>query len=1073
MIACPGCGEENPAKFRLCGYCGVPLTAAPPAAPPAALPIHEVRKTVTLVFCDLKGSTALGERLDPEAVREVMDRYFKAMAAEITRHGGKIEKYIGDAIMAVFGLPRAHEDDALRAVRAAAGMRAALRRVNEDLLLRYGVALANRTGVNTGEVVANDDPGAAQKLATGDAVNVAARLEQAAPENEIYLGETTYRLVRDAVTVESVEALELKGKAERVTAFRLVSAHGLEGSTRRQDTPVVGRDGELAALDAAYHDACSAGAIRLVTVIGDAGVGKSRLVHEVVVRIAAGARVLRGRCLPYGDGITFWPLREMVGGAANILADDAPEQARAKMLGVVGDADVVDRLAAATGLSATPFPLHELYWAARKFLEALAAGGAVVAIIDDIHWAETAFLDLLDHLLDSDTSACVLLLATARHDLLEERPQWGERAGATRLVLKPLTDTASAQVVANLLGSAELPADVVQRIVGAAEGNPLFVEQMLSMLIDNRALRQQDGRWVRGERYADIAVPPTIQALLEARLDRLAREERATVEPASVIGMQFALPAVTALSPEAARAHVGERLATLAHKQFIQPAESTEGDVLYRFHHHLVRETVYGGLLKRSRASMHVDFVRWADRVNAERGRALEFEEILGYHLEQAHRYLRELGPLDEQGLAIGADAARRLTAAARRSFARGDMHAAANLYRRAVALLPGTDANRLALLPELGETLMELGDFDDARKVLDEAAVSAEQAGNQRIRASARIVRMLVRLYSAEPGDWSSAALQVADESIPLLEREGAHDELANAWRLSGQVHGIAARYLQIVSAIEKSIAHARLAGDARMVARAGLALSTTALYGPTPVPQAIEQCERIIADGLTNRQVEAIVLCTLAHLHAMNAEFETARDLYRRGRAMLRDLGQGVNAASTGLDVGRVEWLAGDLVAAERELRADLEFLAQRGETYFLSTMAAQLSCIVRELGDENRALALSKTAEEAAAEDDTVSQILWRLARAALVARAGNLTEAESLAQRAIELARTTDAPIFLADGLVELALVHGLGGRTEEATRAIDEAIALYAEKGDTVSLGRATATAVRLRAPRPA
>lgn len=1068
MINCPGCGEENPAKFRLCGYCGVALAAAAPAA----LPVHEVRKTVTLVFSDLKGSTALGERLDPEAVREVMDRYFKAMAAEITRHGGKIEKYIGDAIMAVFGLPRAHEDDALRAVRAAAGMRAALRQVNEDLMQRYGVALANRTGVNTGEVVANDDPNASQKLATGDAVNVAARLEQAAPENEIYLGETTYRLVRDAVTVETVEPLELKGKAERVAAFRLVSAHGLDGSTRRQDTPVVGRDAELAVLDAAYHEACRTGAFRLVTVIGDAGVGKSRLVHEVVVRIAAGARVLRGRCLPYGDGITFWPLREMVGGAANILADDAPAEARAKMLALVGDADVVDRLAAATGLSDTPFPLHELYWAARKLLEVLAASGAVVAIIDDIHWAETAFLDLLDHLLDSDTSASVLLLATARHDLLEERPQWGERAGASRLVLKPLTDAASAQVVANLLGNADLPDDIVRRIVGAAEGNPLFVEQMLSMLIDNRALRQEGDRWVRGERYAEIAVPPTIQALLEARLDRLGREERMTVEPAAVIGMQFALPAVTALAPEATRAHVGERLATLARKQFIQPASSAEGDMLYRFHHHLVRETVYGGLLKRSRATLHIDFVRWADRVNAERGRALEFEEILGYHLEQAHRYLGELGPLDAQGLAIGLDAARRLTAAARRAFARGDMHAAANLYRRAVALLPGTDANRLALLPELGETLMELGDFDDARQVLDEAVASAEQAGNQRIRASARIVRMLVRLYSAEAGDWSSAALQVAEETIPLLEREAAHDELANAWRLSSQVHGIAARFGQMVDAINRAIGHARLAGDTRMVARAGMALATTALYGSTPVLQAIEQCERIVADGLTDRQVEGIVICTLAHLRAMNAEFDKARELYRSGRALLRDLGQGVNAASTGLDVARVEWLAGDLGAAERELRSDLDFLAQRGETFFLPTMAAQLSRIVRDLGDADEALALSRTAEGAATEDDTASQVLWRVARATLVARDGDLPGAEAMARRAIELSSGTDAPIFQADALVELASVLILGGRVDEARTTLDAAFELYTSKGDIVSAARATVLAERLKPPTP-
>ncbi|HVQ01923.1 MAG TPA: adenylate/guanylate cyclase domain-containing protein, partial [Burkholderiaceae bacterium] len=421
MIHCPGCGEENPPKFKLCGYCGTPLVAAPPA-----LPVRELRKTVTIVFSDLKGSTAIGERLDAEALHEVKERYFKAMAAEIARHGGKVEKYIGDAIMAVFGLPRAHEDDALRAVRAALGMQQTLARVNADLQARYGVSLANRTGINTGEVVANDDPNADQKLATGDAVNVAARLEQAAPENQIYLGDVTYRLVRDAVEVEAVEPLELKGKAQRVSAFRLVGAPGLDGNVRRVDTPIVGRDAELAEVTRVYREVCDGPAVRMVTVIGDAGVGKSRLVHEVVSRIAAGATVLRGRCLPYGDGITFWPLRVML-GAADIRDDDKPEEAQAKLMAFLGDRDVVDRVAAATGLSAGNYPLHEIYWGARKVLEILAARGPVVALVDDIHWAETAFLELLEHVLSTSTGTPILLLATSRHDLLEERPQWGEQ----------------------------------------------------------------------------------------------------------------------------------------------------------------------------------------------------------------------------------------------------------------------------------------------------------------------------------------------------------------------------------------------------------------------------------------------------------------------------------------------------------------------------------------------------------------------------------------------------------------------------------------------------------------------
>ncbi|HET7527410.1 MAG TPA: adenylate/guanylate cyclase domain-containing protein, partial [Burkholderiaceae bacterium] len=795
MIQCPSCGEENPPKFRLCGYCGTPLSAAP------ALPVHEVRKTVTIVFSDLKGSTALGERLDAEALHEVKERYFGAMAAEITRHGGKIEKYIGDAIMAVFGLPRAHEDDALRAVRAAAGMQSALERVNAELLGRYGVQLANRTGVNTGEVVANDDPGADQKIATGDAVNVAARLEQAAPENQIYLGDSTYRLVRDAVQVEAVEPLELKGKAQRVNAYRLVRAQGQDGNVRRSDTPIVGRDVELAEIERVYREVVDGPAVRMVTVIGDAGVGKSRLVHEVVTRITAGASVLRGRCLPYGDGITFWPLRVML-SAAGICDDDKPDEAHAKLLGFLGDRDVVDRVAAATGLSSENFPLHEVYWAARKVLEILAARAPVVALIDDIHWAEPAFLDLLEHVLSTSSGAPILLLATARHDLLEEHAQWGEQPGASRVMLKPLSDDAAALVVANLLGGAGLSPDVLKRIVDTAEGNPLYVEQLLSMLIDRGAVVEVNGRWVRTSAAADIDVPPTIHALLEARLDQLGRAERATVEPASVMGLEFPQLALVELAPVAVRTSLDEHLASLTRKQFVHLSMSVDTTTRYRFHHQLVRDTVYNGLLKRARAQLHIGFVRWADKINADRDRALEFEEILGYHLEQAHGYLRELGPLDEAGLAIGLDAARRLTNAGKRAFARGDMHAARNLYQRAAALLEREHPNRLAILPNLGEAQLELGDFAGARSVLAEAVQLGEQASNTRVKAGARLIGMLVQLHAGQQRNWSQEATGVANESIPLLERESADEELAHAWRVISLTHQNSGRYAQAAQA-------------------------------------------------------------------------------------------------------------------------------------------------------------------------------------------------------------------------------------------------------------------------------
>ncbi len=1045
MIRCPSCQEENPPKFRLCGYCGAALA---PAAP--ALPVRELRRTVTLLFSDLKGSTALGERLDAEALHEVKERYFAAMAAQITRHGGKIEKYIGDAIMAVFGLPHAHEDDALRAVRAAAGMQAELRRVNEDLRTRYGVTLGNRTGINTGEVVANDDPKADQKLATGDAVNLAARLEQAAPENEIYLGQETWRLVRDAVRVEAVEPLELKGKAERVPAWRLVSAEGLDGWLRRHDAPLVGRDEELAAIDRVLDEVRQLGALRLVTLVGDAGIGKSRLSYEVMARAGAGARVLRGRCLPYGDGITFWPLREMAGSAADIRPDDAADTARAKLAAALGDPGVAERIAAAAGLSAASFPMHELYWAVRKFLEHMAASGPLVALFDDIHWAEPALLELIENLLDTSQGAPILLLATARHELLEERPAWGERPGALRLVLRPLSEDAAGRVAHNLLGSAGLPEALVARIVAAAEGNPLYLEQILSMI---------------AEGGADLQIPPTIKALLEARLGRLGREERSTIDPAAVIGLEFAAPAVGSLAPEAVRGRVGEHLVALARKRFVRAATSADGEPIYRFHHHLVRDTVYGSLLKRARATLHVDFVRWADAINAERGRALEFQEILGYHLEQAHHYLRELGPLDEAGHAIGRDAARRLGAAARRSFARGDQHAALNLFRRAVALAEQDADLRLPMLPALGSVLLDVGQIDEARALLAEAATQADAAGMPQVAAAARMERMMVRLHGGEAGNWSEATLQLTDALIPTLERLDAHAELAQAWRLASMALHVCGKVGAATEAGTQLLKYGELCGDARMVARGALALAFGLLYGDTPVPQALGQCERLLQRGLADRQVAALVRCKLAQLLAMLGEFERARTEYRMARAVLDDLGEGMHAASTSMDLAVIELLAGEPAVAEQALRRDYQTLEAMGESFYLSTMAALLARAVRDQGRDEEALALTRTAESLAAEDDVDAQVLWRCARAPILARRGAADEAEALARAGLALALGTDVVPLRAESHAELASVLSISGRPG-AAQALAQAQRIYSAKGDRVSSARLDA----VRAP---
>jgi len=1052
MIRCPTCGEENPERFRLCGFCGAALVAP--------LPAQEVRKTVTIVFSDLKGSTSLGERLDSESLREVMNAYFEAMRAEVVQHGGTVEKYIGDAIMAVFGLPTVHEDDALRAVRAAAGMRAALRRINEELDRRWGVTLANRTGVNTGEVVAGD-PAAGQRLVTGDAVNTAARLEQAAPEGEILVGELTLALVRDAVEVEPVPPLELKGKSELVPAYRLIGVSGSEGRSRRVDAPIVGREAELAILRDAYREAVTTRAPRLVTVIGDAGMGKSRLVRAFVDPLADEAQVLRGRCLPYGDGITFWPLVEIVRSFAVIHDSDAPDEARRKIGEILGDVDVTERIASAIGLTGADFPLGELFWASRRMIEILGARRPVAIVIDDIHWAAPTLLELIEQLNEATRDTPVVILCTARHELLEDRPGWGSQPTMRRMVLGRLTDEDAHRIIENQLGRTGIEEAVRARIATAAEGNPLFVEQLLSMLIDNGALHLGPGGWERSDRSVEIAVPPTIQALIAARLDRLRRDERAVIDPAAVIGLEFDEAAVEALVPDLLRPATADHLSSLERRHLVRRASSrSPGDGAYRFEHGLIRDAAYHGLLKRTRATLHERFVEWADRVNAERGRALEFEAILGYHLEQAHRYLAELGPLDAHGEELGRRALERLRGAGRRAFARGDMPAAADLLRRASSIAGIGDAERSAILPDLGEALMELGDFAAATAVLDECIVVADAAGEEALRQRAMIVRSLVRFYAGDDENWTARAAALVDAAIPILARAGDDAGLANAWRLLFGTYEAACRYGEAARAAERILEHAHTAGDGRLETRGIAGYAIAALYGPTPVTDALARCEALVARLSGDRRTEGLLFCYMAQLCAMAGDFDRARDLYVRARRSLEELGTGVLSASTSLNSWKVEFLAGDPRRAATELARDFDALDAMGERYLRSTIAGALGQVHYALGDPAEADRYSALAEQLAGADDVESQALWRGVRAKVRALAGDGDGARELAATAVALTRPTEAPTMLAEALMDEAEVLRLEGAADEAATRCREALDLFERKGDRSSAIRA-------------
>ena len=434
-VACPSCGTENPDGATFCAECATPLTA--PSRP------RESRRTVTILFADVSGSTSLGEQLDPESLRALMGRYFAEMRTIIERHGGTVEKFIGDAVMAVFGIPTLHEDDALRAVRAAAEIAERLRRLNAELGAERGIAIRFRTGVNTGQVVAGD-PSAGQTLVTGDAVNTAARLEQAAMPGEIVIGPITYDLVRDAVSVEALAPLDLKGKAQPMHAYRLLSVTpGASGHARRLDAPLVGREPELSRLQHAFAEALAERRCQLITLLGAAGVGKSRLLAEFLASVADRSTALAGRCLPYGEGITYWPLAEVIRMAASIGEADDHDGAMAKLRALAAGAPeaelVAERIGQAMGLEGGSAPQEEIFWAARKLLETLARQRPLVIEFDDIQWADEAFLDLLEHIVSLAHDAPLLIVCPARPELLERRPGWGGGAAqVTTLRLEPL-----------------------------------------------------------------------------------------------------------------------------------------------------------------------------------------------------------------------------------------------------------------------------------------------------------------------------------------------------------------------------------------------------------------------------------------------------------------------------------------------------------------------------------------------------------------------------------------------------------------------------------------------------------
>ncbi len=992
MIACPNCGQENPAGFRFCGNCAAPLPAA--SAP------REQRKTVTVLFCDVTGSTALAESTDPEALRALLARYFERMKTIVEAHGGSVEKFIGDAVMAVFGVPHVHEDDALRAVRAAAEMRDALPEL----------ALQARIGVNTGEVVT----GTAERLATGDAVNVAARLEQAAAPGDILIGEQTFRLVHGSVEAEPVDPLSVKGKSKPVAAQRLIAVHGGAGEepVRGNESPMVGRQTELRRLRDAYEQAMRDHSCQLFTILGTAGVGKSRLAAEFMAGLDA--TVVHGRCLPYGEGITYWPVIEVVRQLSAVQLDETVRETLRTLLD--------ERAAAAAA--------DELAWAFRKLLESAAREGPLVVVFDDLQWGEETFLDLVEHVADLSRDAPILLMCMARPDLLDRRPTWaGGKLNATNVLLEPLSTGETEELIGHL--ATRLLGDTFQRVVEAAEGNPLFVEEMVALARDSGG--------------GQIDVPPTIQALLAARLDQLDDGERAVLERGAIEGRTFHRGAIQALAPD--QHDVMTRLTSLVRKEVIRPDTArVPGDDAFRFRHLLIRDAAYDALPKSIRADLHERFAAWLEGHATDQA---ELDEILGYHLEQACRYRHELGrPFDEQ---LAARARSRLAAAGRRAYARADYGAAVALLERAGALLPD-DAIDLALSVDLTNALMGIGRGEDAFAYTALLADRARSAGDRATELCGQLMGGIIRTY--RDAESATGYLEtLLEEAIPYFE--GTHDDLGLyvAYHARGQVANMQMQSAAGVQAFDRAAEYGRRVGLAEQFLVWRAVLRT---LGPTPASEFLSWLE--IQTAGKQRHLHGDHLRATAM--AMLGRIDEARSVIATDLRELEDRGAKVAIAETlGFGAMGIELLAGDVAAAVAAGEEGCRMLEALGERSYLSTVGGTLARALYAAGRLDDAEAWADRSAALGTTDDLVTEMLWRQARALVLARRGEHDEAERLAREAVAIGDQTQSLNEQADAYWDLAVVLLLGERRDEAAEALHRALDRYERKENLVMAER--------------
>ncbi|MFT4264037.1 MAG: AAA family ATPase [Nocardioides sp.] len=1028
MVSCASCAAELPARAKFCLECGSPVAAQQP---------REVRKTVTLLFTDVTGSTALGEAMDPEVFRALMGRYFEAARAAIARHGGTVEKFVGDAVLAVFGVPEVHEDDALRAARAAFELNQAVRELAADFARTHGVAFAIRTGVNTGSVVAGTGR-AGGSFATGDAVNTAARLEQAAAPGEILLGEQTWQLVRDAVDAEPVAPVAAKGKAEPVPAYRLLDVReGHEGRDRRLDAPLVGRDRESRALDEVLEHVVATGRSALATVVGSAGLGKTRLIGDFVDGVGRRAAVAQGRCVSYGQGITFFPVVQVIRSALRLVGGESPEVVRHALSETMGDAPdtdhVADLLLPLLGASDAPGSHERTFWAVRRLLEELARSRPLVLVLDDLHWAEPTLLELLELVRAEITDLPLLLVCGARPELLEEHPGWGE--GSRLVALDPFDGHQTRQRMEAMLG-AGVPDSLVAAVTDWSGGNPLFVEEIVAHLLEEGKIEQGEEGWELGGDPSGVRMPPTVSALLAARLDRLPGPERELLQRASVIGLSFTTAEATTLAGGAA--DVPHTLTSLARRDLLHPvAAETES---WSFRHITIRDAAYDALPKSLRAELHERFAGVLAGTSAEaRETGAESLAFVAHHREQALRLRRELSPHDPGLTAQAARAVETLLEAAEAALARDDAAAARSLLASADELRHPSARGRRDVLVSRLRANAETYITRDAGVLVQRLAEETDATADDLDVATLELEQLTHRLNSSEDVE-PELVVETAERVERLATAAGDAARLERALTALVTGHTMLARWSGASTVAE------RMASSESQAARrvASSIRAAILLHGNVPLSQAEEYVGGVAVTPAERRWLAMHRAIALAATDAP-PDHPLIEDAVAAAAEVPGDM-------VLATEIATIHHLHGDLPRAIAGYRRAIELQREHGDLAMASTYLGVTATLLLETGgDLAEVRDLLREAEGYTSAYDIASIAFNHQIACVLAARSGDLDGARRHAEAGLAAVDRTEQLWAAADLRRHCAEWARRAGDAETERRLLTEAQALFERK----------------------